>query len=104
MLLLPTYTEGVFGAMCLSSYHIFVTAYIRAIVLSKFPIVSSEHYLLPSPDGNFYDIISCCLCMRSLMMSSFIPLEGELAPGVLVTVNVSGTLVDFFCVHFGNDV
>ena len=68
-------------------------------MLSKFPIVRSEHHLLPSPDGNCDDIISS---LNDVI--SYIFLEGELAPGMLVTVNVSGSLVDFYCVHFGNDV
>ena len=70
----------------------------RSIVLSKFPIVRSEHYLLPSPHG-----ITILLALNT-MKRLFFSLAGEIAPGMLVTVNVSGTLVDFFCVHFGNDV
>lgn len=68
-------------------------------MLSKFPIVRSEHHLLPSPDGNCGDVISY---VNDVIVYTF--LKGELAPGVLVTVNMSGSLVDFYCVHFGNDV
>ncbi|CAF4959380.1 unnamed protein product, partial [Rotaria magnacalcarata] len=48
------------------------------IILSKYPIVRSVHYLLPSP-------------------------EGELAPAILATVQAGSKLIDVIIVHMGND-
>ncbi|CAF0869444.1 unnamed protein product [Didymodactylos carnosus] len=48
------------------------------IILSKYPIVKSKHYLLPSP-------------------------EGELAPAIHATLQTATKMIDVVIVHMGND-